>query len=81
MCRLDRRQAGDFLRVSAPYPPFKQLAVRNGGGRFVGILCFGVGITEALPVAEAELRRGDVVRVCVCARECATTAASDVIIR
>lgn len=28
-------------------------------GRFVGIVAFGVGITEALPVAEAEIEQGD----------------------
>lgn len=28
-------------------------------GRFVGIVAFGVGITEALPIAEAEIKQGD----------------------
>ena len=27
--------------------------------KYVGVVTYGVGITEALPVAEAELKKGD----------------------
>lgn len=35
---------------------------RNPGGTHVGIIAYGVGITEGLPVAEAELQRTDEVQ-------------------
>ena len=57
---LDRVQLGEAISVfgmgnkrRAPDPP----SVGSGSGCYIGIVGFGVGITEALPVAAAELAR------------------------
>lgn len=61
---LDRMKIGESVRVflKAPY-------ARQSGGTHVGIVGFGVGITEALPVAEAELNKSrDVTLLWACRR-------------
>ena len=42
---------------------FARGAKRRAAGSHVGIVAFGVGITEGLPVAAAELAKGDAARV------------------
>ena len=55
---LDRLQVGDSIQS------FGKSANRiRNPGRFVGIIVFGVGITEGLPIAEAELEKEDAERV------------------
>lgn len=48
---------GDAVQMSGPFPPLREMLVRTGGGDSVGIVCFGVGITEGIAVAAAELSR------------------------
>ena len=49
----------DSLQIEDSIHTFGKLAnrVRNTRGNFVGIVAYGVGITEAWPVAKAELRK------------------------
>lgn len=49
---------GDQVQMSGPYPPFWVPFVRAGICSRVGLIAFGVGITEALPLARAELEAG-----------------------
>lgn len=46
---------GDLVEVSGPYPPFWIPFVRSNGCVRVGLVAFGVGITEALALASVEL--------------------------
>jgi NAD(P)H-flavin reductase len=55
---LDRMSVGDFIHSFGVV----KKRIRNPG-TFVGIICFGVGITEGLPIAQAELNKGDADRV------------------
>ena len=55
---LDRLQVGDKINSFG----MSAGRVRNPGS-FVGIVAYGVGITEGLPVAQAELARQDAERV------------------
>ena len=51
---LDRLSIGDSVKVFVRRP-----YVRSTGGTHVGAVAFGVGITEALPVSEAELEKSN----------------------
>lgn len=55
---LDRLQVGDCIHT---------FGMRRGGqrnpGSYVGVIAYGVGITEALPVARAELVKADAQKV------------------
>lgn len=51
---LDRLQVGDTIGSFG-----MQAGRRRNAGSYVGIVAYGVGITEALPVARAELEKGD----------------------
>jgi len=55
---LDSLQEGEEALLSGPYPPPFQRVAREPG-RKVGIVAYGVGITEALGVAWGELPRAD----------------------
>lgn len=57
---LDTLKEGDSAYVSGPYPPPLKHMARSPGRR-VGIVAYGVGITESLAVAAAELGRSEVV--------------------
>jgi NAD(P)H-flavin reductase len=50
---LDRLQVGDYIMSFGK----RGARTRNAGG-YVGIIVFGVGITEGYPVAKAELEKG-----------------------
>jgi NAD(P)H-flavin reductase len=52
---LNRLEVGDFINTFS----LRAKRRRNPGTSVVGIIAFGVGITEALPVARAELEKGD----------------------
>jgi NAD(P)H-flavin reductase len=54
---LDRMKINDSIRVFVRRPYIRS----KGQFSHVGAIAFGVGITEALPVAEAELRRSNYV--------------------
>jgi NAD(P)H-flavin reductase len=56
---LDRLEVGS----STLYSFGKHVARTRNGGTYVGIAVFGVGITEGLPVAEAELEKGTAEKV------------------
>lgn len=57
---LDRLQIGDTINT------FGMSAKKSRNpGKFFGGIAYGVGITEILPVAEAELEKGDVEKVVV----------------
>lgn len=60
---LDKVKVGETVRMSGPFPQFPEIRTRNEGGSEVGIVCYGVAITEAIAVADAELRREDVKQV------------------
>lgn len=51
---LDRLKVGDCIHTFG-----KSANRRRQPGKFVGIVMYGVGITEGLPVARAELEKGD----------------------
>ena len=51
---MNNMSVGDSLLVSGPFPPIRSIVKRKPGA-LVALLAFGVGITEALPIAEAEL--------------------------
>lgn len=55
---LDRLQIGDRIHSFG----MSAGRVRNAGS-YVGIIAYGVGITEALPVAQAELEKTDAKKV------------------
>ena len=55
---LDRLQVGDYINSFG----MKKSTIRNPGS-YVGIIAYGVGITEALPVAKAELEKNDAQQV------------------
>eukprot|EP00927_Polykrikos_kofoidii_P069355 TRINITY_DN64801_c0_g1_i1.p1 TRINITY_DN64801_c0_g1~~TRINITY_DN64801_c0_g1_i1.p1 ORF type:complete len:336 (-),score=30.72 TRINITY_DN64801_c0_g1_i1:111-1091(-) len=55
---LDSLNLGDFAYVSGPFPVPLSRVVRDAGKR-VGLIAYGIGITEALTVARGELARGD----------------------
>jgi NAD(P)H-flavin reductase len=57
---LDRLTVGGDPVV---YSFAKHAARRRNSGSYVGIIVFGVGITEGLPVAKAELEKGDAQKV------------------
>ena len=50
---LNRLQLGDTIQSFG----MAKNKCRNPGGKWIGIVAYGVGITEALPVARAELER------------------------
>jgi len=50
---LDNVQVGETVEV------FKRGANQRRPGKYVGIIAYGIGITEAFPVAEAELEKPD----------------------
>jgi ferredoxin-NADP reductase len=54
---LDRLVVGDDALRS--FVKLQSARERNPGGTHVGIIAYGVGITEGLPVASAELQRTD----------------------
>merc|ERR1739844_465959 len=54
---LDRLQLGETVDV------FRKGRKVRSPGPFVGIVAYGVGITEALPIARAELLKSDAKRV------------------
>jgi len=57
---LDRLQIGDEINT------FGMQSTRDRNpGKFFGGIAYGVGITEILPVAEAELKKGDAEKVVV----------------
>lgn len=51
---IDRLQVGESIHTFG----MSSGRVRNPG-KFVGVIAYGVGITEGLPVARAELEKGD----------------------
>lgn len=55
---LDRLQIGDKINSFG-----KSVNRRRNPGKYVGIVCFGVGITEGIPVARAELEEGSAGKV------------------
>jgi NAD(P)H-flavin reductase len=55
---LDRLQVGDCIQSFG-----KHAARTRHAGRYVGLVVFGVGMTEGLPLAMAELQKGDAVKV------------------
>jgi ferredoxin-NADP reductase len=55
---LDRLQVGDCINTFG----MRADKIRNPG-EFVGVIAFGVGITEGLPVSRAELEKGDAQQV------------------
>jgi len=57
---LDTVQIGENALLAGPFPPFPQMRTRNEGGREIGLVCFGVAISEMIALADAELRRKDV---------------------
>jgi len=57
---LNAVQVGESVRMSGPFPPPVGLQKVRNGGDVINIVCYGVGITEAIAVAEAELNRADV---------------------
>ena len=59
---LDSLEIGESIRASAPFPPFKQMQ-RLPGGTHIGMVALGIGITEVVHVAQAELARDDVQQV------------------
>lgn len=54
---LDSLQVGDELDV------YRSGSKRRQAGRYVGVIAYGIGITEALPVAAAELANDDAEQV------------------
>lgn len=56
---LEGLQEGEYAQMSGPYPPRPLMHQSRDGGRYVGIVAFGVGITEALGVISGELQRRD----------------------
>mmetsp|Transcript_45079 Transcript_45079/g.89322 ORF Transcript_45079/g.89322 Transcript_45079/m.89322 type:complete len:272 (+) Transcript_45079:151-966(+) len=54
---LDRVQVGETIEV------FKRGTNHRRPGKYLGIIAYGVGITEAFPVAKAELEKPDVEHV------------------
>jgi NAD(P)H-flavin reductase len=57
---LDRLQIGETVNSFGMHS-----GRRRNAGKFFGGIAFGVGITEILPVAEAELQKGDAEKVVV----------------
>lgn len=57
---LDRLKIGDHIQSFG----MRKNTTRNPG-KFFGGIAYGVGITEIIPVAEAELRKGDAEKVVV----------------
>ena len=57
---LDRLKVGDEI---GSFGIVKKRS-RNPG-KYVGIICFGVGITEGIPVAQAECEKGDAEKVII----------------
>ena len=55
---LDRLKIGDKINSFG-----KSVNRRRNPGKYVGIVCFGVGITEGIPVARAELEEGSADKV------------------
>ena len=55
---LDRVELGEGVKV------FRMGARSRSAGSLVGLVAFGVGITEALPIAAAELAKTDAAKVC-----------------
>jgi len=55
---LDRLEVGDEIRSFGR----REFRMRNPG-KYVGIIAYGVGITEGLPIAQAELEKGDAEQV------------------
>jgi len=56
---LCNMEVGQTARISGPFPPFWVPFVRAGAAPRVGLIAFGVGITEVLPLAKLELAAGD----------------------
>jgi len=56
---LDQLEVGDEATV------FRMGNKQRQAGRLVGVVAYGVGITEALPVAAAELAKPDATSVCL----------------
>lgn len=50
---------GSVLQVGETLEVFKAGQKHRRPGKFVGIVAYGVGITEAFPIAEAELEKSD----------------------
>eukprot|EP00929_Paragymnodinium_shiwhaense_P049693 TRINITY_DN25046_c0_g1_i2.p1 TRINITY_DN25046_c0_g1~~TRINITY_DN25046_c0_g1_i2.p1 ORF type:complete len:294 (-),score=42.12 TRINITY_DN25046_c0_g1_i2:494-1375(-) len=48
---------GDSVLMSGPFPPFWVPLVRAGPADRIGLIAFGVGITEAWPLAELEVAK------------------------
>merc|ERR1719414_2424611 len=57
---LNRLEIGDYINTFG----LRKGRTRNPG-KFFGGVAYGVGITEILPVAEAELEKGDAEKVVV----------------
>lgn len=55
---FDQLQIGDSIGVSGPWPP-SQMRAHRLPGKNVHLICFGVGITEAIEVAKSELALED----------------------
>jgi len=53
----------DSIKVGESVNVFKRGANERQAGTHVGMVAFGVGITEALPIAKAELEKKDAVKV------------------
>ena len=65
---LDRLKIGDSINSFG-----KSVSRRRNPGKYVGIICFGVGITEGIPVARAELKAGMFVKLLWASRTASDT--------
>jgi len=54
---LDRMNIGDTVEV------FRMGRMQRSAGTFIGVVAFGVGITEALPIVKCELAKSDAKRI------------------
>jgi len=55
---FDQLKMGDTVGMSGPWPPQRMRSLRLPG-KFLNVVCYGVGITEAIEVIKGELKKGD----------------------
>jgi len=49
---------GDSVLMSGPFPPFWIPFKRTGNAQRIGVIAFGIGITEVLPLTKLEMNTG-----------------------